>query len=39
MAEAYHGGLPEALRRETLARLPADLRRVVDTFTARFLSD
>ncbi|EWH01796.1 hypothetical protein Q427_12090 [Halomonas sp. BC04] len=37
MAEAYHGGLPKALRSETLARLPGDLRRVVETFTARFL--
>ncbi|MFC2991038.1 hypothetical protein [Halomonas tibetensis] len=36
MAEAYHGGLPEALRRETLARLPQDLRQVVEAFRTRF---
>lgn len=36
MAEAFHGGLPEALRRETLTRLPDDLRRVVAAFEARF---
>ncbi|MCA1769573.1 MAG: ADP-ribosylglycohydrolase family protein [Halomonas sp.] len=36
MAEAYQGGLPEALRRETLARLPQDLRHVVETFRTRF---
>ncbi|GAA0563503.1 ADP-ribosylglycohydrolase family protein [Halomonas salifodinae] len=36
MAEAFHGGLPEALRRETLARLPDDLSRVVAAFEARF---
>ncbi|MBE0488633.1 MAG: ADP-ribosylglycohydrolase family protein [Halomonas sp.] len=36
MAEAFHGGLPEALRHETLARLPDDLRRVVEAFEARY---
>jgi ADP-ribosylglycohydrolase len=36
MAEAYHGGLPEHLRDEVLARLPADLRRVVEAFRSRY---
>ncbi|WP_205738655.1 ADP-ribosylglycohydrolase family protein [Halomonas heilongjiangensis] len=37
MAEAFHGGLPEELRRETLARLTPDLRAVAEAFEARFL--
>lgn len=32
MTEAYFGGLPESLRRETLVRLSDDLRRVVEAF-------
>ncbi|MDR5860872.1 ADP-ribosylglycohydrolase family protein [Halomonas eurihalina] len=36
MAEAFHGGLPESLRHETLARLPNDLRQVVEAFEARY---
>ncbi|MGJ7456659.1 ADP-ribosylglycohydrolase family protein [Halomonas sp. MA07-2] len=36
MAEAFHGGLPEALRRETLSRLPVDLRRVLEAFERRY---
>ncbi len=35
MAEAFHGGLPAELRATVLARLPSDLRRVVETFRAR----
>lgn len=37
MAEAFHGGLPDELRRETLARLTPELRAVVEAFQARFL--
>lgn len=36
MAEAFHGGLPETLRQETLVRLPDDLRQVVTAFEARY---
>ncbi|MES3677350.1 ADP-ribosylglycohydrolase family protein [Halomonas elongata] len=36
MAEAFHDGLPESLRHEVLARLPDDLRRVVETFEAHY---
>lgn len=35
MAEAFHGGLPAELRATVLARLPSDLRLVVETFRAR----
>ncbi|MCH4564800.1 ADP-ribosylglycohydrolase family protein [Halomonas sp. EGI 63088] len=36
MAEAFHGGLPEPLRRETLARLTPELCAVVEAFQVRF---
>lgn len=36
MAEAFQGGLPEALRSETLARLTPELREVVEAFEAQF---
>lgn len=35
MAEAFHGGLTPELQATVLARLPADLRRVVETFRVR----
>lgn len=35
MAEAFHGGLSAELRASVLARLPSDLRHVVETFRAR----
>lgn len=36
MAEAFHGGLPESLRDETLSRLTPALREVVKAFEAKF---
>ncbi|WP_328716960.1 hypothetical protein VO226_01445 [Halomonas elongata] len=32
----FHDGLPESLSHEVLARLPDDLRRVVETFEAHY---
>ena len=38
IAEAYYGGVPSAVRTETLERLDAALKAVVEAFTARFVS-
>ncbi|CBV41191.1 hypothetical protein [Halomonas elongata] len=35
-AGTFHGDLPQSLRHEVLARLPDDLRRVVETFEAHY---
>ena len=37
VAEAYFGGLPSAIRTETMRRLHAPLAAVVEEFTARFV--
>lgn len=36
MAEAFHGGVPEPLRGQTLQRLPPELCVLVETFQVRF---
>ncbi|GGY04822.1 hypothetical protein GCM10007160_35610 [Litchfieldella qijiaojingensis] len=36
IAEAYYGGLPEELRKETMAQLDAPLREIVERFAARY---
>lgn len=36
VAEAYYGGVPGEIEREVLARLPEDLRAVVDEFRSRY---
>lgn len=37
LAEAFHGGVPDAITREVLARLDAPLRAVVEEFRHRYL--
>lgn len=37
LAEAFHGGVPDAIARETMARLDAPLRAVVEEFRHRYL--
>lgn len=36
IAEALFGGVPGPIAKETLSRLPADLREITDRFTARY---
>jgi ADP-ribosylglycohydrolase len=38
IAQAFYGGVPDAIARATLTRLPEDLRTVTETFTQRHVS-
>jgi ADP-ribosylglycohydrolase len=38
VAQAYYGGIPDAIREETLARLDDPLREVVEEFEGRFMT-